>query len=127
MTRFFVGVLCGLFMGAMLSESPRPIAPMIATAPAAKEAGPSRERLVVLLHECRVANREHLRMLQEYDAREAKRSEPRVENLPDGGTRTFDGCNWTTCRGSLCERTLMYCGPAPEQVFGGVEFGLGGH
>lgn len=35
---------------------------------AAKEQGPSRERLVVLLRECREANREHLRMLKEYDA-----------------------------------------------------------
>lgn len=42
---------------------------MLAAGCAESPIGPSKDRLQVLLHECRESNREHLRLLKEYDAR----------------------------------------------------------
>jgi hypothetical protein len=73
-------------------------------------AGPSKARYVELLHECREANREHLRMLQEYDKR------PMFD---------MSGCaKMENAEGWLCPNSAT--NGAPEQTHGAVEMGLGG-
>lgn len=73
--------------------------------------GPSRVRLLHLLHECRKANREHLRMLKVYDA-EATTSATECTKV----TGQVVGDEW------ICTEPLK----APAQKAGSVEFGLGG-
>lgn len=84
-------------------------------------AGPSRARYAQLLGECRSANREHLRMLKEYESR----AEQPQEGVPAGCKREKHGCNTCTVCGDIASCTAMYCGP--EQGFGSVEGGLGGY
>lgn len=73
--------------------------------------GPSRARYRQLLHECREANREHLRMLEAYDA-EASKSATDCTKV----TGQVVGDEW------ICTEPFA----APAQKSGSVEFGLGG-
>jgi hypothetical protein len=80
-------------------------------------AGPSKARYVELLHECRVANREHLRMVKEYDKR------------TEGCVTLHQGEFMQEKLGKLWKKDVTVCPAfaAPEQAWGTVEMGLGGH
>ncbi len=74
-------------------------------------AGPSRARYEQLLHECRDANREHLRLIQEYDAR------PMFDVR--SCAKMAGGAGWVCPTGAEVVR--------PEQKLGAAEFGVGGY
>ena len=74
-------------------------------------AGPSKNQLRQLLHECREVNREHLRMIKAYDAEVAKCVKLRG---PHGEEGNF---------GWACPTDMT----PPEQSFGGAEYGVGAH
>lgn len=99
-------------------------------------AGPSRARYAELLHECREQNREHVRLLREYDERTAALSQPHTEirdtrHTPGEKWTERVGCNTCDCQAitssdAICSCMAMGCLSAPAQQFGRVEMGLGG-
>jgi hypothetical protein len=53
-------------------------------------AGPSRAQYARLLHECREANREHLRMLREYDGIDCRNDRGEPIGRPEQGAGTVE-------------------------------------
>lgn len=82
-------------------------------------AGPSKARYAELLHECRDANREHLRLVKEYQSA-VEENDKVMRDLCDANRRPIPQ--------ALCDDLCTM--PAikhPEQGSGTVEMGLGGY